>query len=73
MKPITIRLEDDVADELEGLSKVLGASKNSVVNLLIRQEYNKYNEDPKIKKILEQMAELKAVFERFNNENTEIN
>lgn len=69
MKPITIRLEDDVAVELEGLSKVLGTSKNSIVNLLIRQEYNKYNEDPKIKRALEQMAELRAVFERFNAEN----
>lgn len=65
MKSMTVRLDDDVALELDSLSQVLGASKNSIVNLLIRQEYNKYHEDPKIMKALEQMAELRAVLERF--------
>ena len=73
MKSLTIRLDDDVAQELQSLSEVLGASKNSIVNLLIRQEYNKYHEDPKIMKALEQMAELRAVFERFNAENEALN
>lgn len=68
MKPITFRLDDDVALELDGLSKVLGTSKNAIVNMLIRQEYSKYDEDPKVKKALEQMAELRALLEKFNAE-----
>ncbi len=68
MKPLTIRMEDDVAQELNSLSEILGISKNGIVNLLIRQEYSKYHEDPKIKKTLDQMAELRAMLEKFNAE-----
>lgn len=69
MKSMTVRLDDDVAVELDGLAQVLGASKNAIVNLLIRQEYSKYHEDPKIMKALEQMAELRQLFERFQADN----
>lgn len=67
MKPMTIRLESDVAKELDELAKILGNSKNAVINLLIRQEYSKYHDDPKIKRALEQMAEIRAVLERFQS------
>lgn len=49
-----------VEEELEYLSTVLGLTKNKVLNLLVRQEYNKYNEDPLIK---EYIAKMKAVRE----------
>ena len=66
MKPFTVRMEEDVAQELSSLSEILGISKNAIVNLLIRQEYSKYHEDPQIKKTLDQMAELRAMLEKFN-------
>lgn len=65
MKAFTLRLEDDVADELDKLTTMLNVSKNSFINLLIRQEYSKYGEDPKIKKIFEQMQEMKALLEKY--------
>lgn len=69
MKSFTVRLDDDVAQELNTISQMLGCSKNSLINLLIRQEYTKYGEDPKLKKIIEQMNEMKALLEKFNAQN----
>lgn len=69
MKALSVRLEDDVYSELDSLSHILGTSKNSIINMLIRSEYNKYYEDPKIKKFLEQANELKALLAKFSSEN----
>ncbi len=69
MKAITFRLEDDVAVELEALSNVIGASQNQLVNMFIRNEYHKTYEDPKVKKALDQIAELRAVLEKINSAN----
>ena len=65
MKAFTLRLEDDVAEELDKLTTMLGVSKNAFINLVIRQEYSKYGEDPKILKIFEQMQEMKALLEKY--------
>lgn len=69
MKAFTIRLDDDVAVELDTLAGMLGTSKNALINLLIRQEYSKYGEDPKVKKILDQANELKALLQKFQSQN----
>lgn len=69
MKSFTVRLEDDVAEELNTISQMLGTSKNALINMLIRQEYTKYGEDPKMKQIIEQMNEMKALLEKFNAQN----
>lgn len=65
----TIRFDDDVSEELENLAKLLNMSQNTVVNMLVRQEYNKYYEDPVVKRAISQMNELREVLERFNEEN----
>lgn len=66
---ISVRLDDDVKMECDKLCSVYGLSKNSLISMLIRQEYNKIDSDPKIKKALEQINELKSLVEKFNSEN----
>ena len=68
MKAFTVRLDDDVSMELDNLTSMLGTSKNNLINLLIRQEYAKYGDDPKIRKVFEQMQEMKALLEKFQNQ-----
>ena len=72
MVQFSLRMEDDVANELTTLSNILGVSKNALLNMLIRQEFNKYESDPKIKKALEQLGEFRKLIERFNDENKQL-
>lgn len=65
MKATTIRFEDDVFKELEFLSDLCNISRNALVNQLVRAEFNKYQEDPKIKKMLDNVAEFKGMLEEF--------
>lgn len=61
-KGYQIRFDDDkVIEELEYLSTVLGMSRNKVLNLLIRQEYSKYQEDPIIKQYIEKMKAVREI------------
>lgn len=65
MKAITIRFEDDVYNELAFLSDLSKVSRNALVNQLVRAEFNKYQDDPKIKKMLDNVAEFKGMLEEF--------
>ena len=68
MKKLTIRLEDEVYEELDTLSNLSDLSKNEIVNNLIRVEAHKVKEDPKVKLLIEQAKELKETFKRMNDE-----
>lgn len=68
MKALSVRFEDDVFEELNQLSGILGTSKNQIVNMLVRQEYSKYGEDPKMKVVLEQMKEMREMLTKFQNQ-----
>lgn len=65
MKTLTVRLTEDVHAELEHLSNILDCSKNSLVEMLIRQEYSKYESDPKLREALDQMQQLKDLLSSF--------
>ena len=65
MQAFTVRFDEDVYNELSFLSDLYGVSKNAVVNQLIRAEFNQYQEDPKIKKMLDNVAEFKGLLEEF--------
>lgn len=65
MKAITIRFEDDVYNELAFLSDLASVSRNALVNQLVRAEFHKYQDDPKIKKMLDNMVEFKGMLEEF--------
>lgn len=65
---LTVRLDEDVKKELDNLCSVYGVSKNYLVSMLIRQEYNKVETDPKIQKTLEQINQLKSLIEQFSND-----
>ena len=64
----TVRLDDDVKRELESLCSAYGVSRNYLMSMLIRQEYNKIDSDPEIKKALEQINQLKSLIDKFNND-----
>lgn len=68
MKSISIRFEDDVYEELQALKQMTGVSVNQLVNISIRDEYQKVGEDPKIKLALEKLNELKNTLEKFSLE-----
>ena len=68
MRKITIRFEDDVANELDYLSAAYKVSKNEVINALVRAEYNKFESDPKFKVAIEQFHKIKETFEQVNSE-----
>jgi len=67
-RTFSVRVDDDVFEELEVLARVTGQSKNAVVNNLIRAEYDKYDSDPKVKLAIKQLKELKETLERFEAE-----
>lgn len=64
----TLRLEPDVEKELDELASMYGVSKNTVVNSLIRAEYDKVSSDPKIKLALDKINELKSWLEQAQNQ-----
>lgn len=57
----SLRLADGVTEELAYLSNVLGVSRSQVINLLIRQEYSKYQDDPVIKEYIEKMKQVREI------------
>jgi len=67
-RTFSVRVDDDVFNELEVLARATGQSKNAVVNNLIRAEYDKYDSDPKVKLAIKQLKELQETFERFEAE-----
>lgn len=69
MVTFSLRMSEEVNNELQFLATMFDKSKTAVLESLIRQEYHKYQEDPKIKRAIEQMQELKTVFEKFKDEN----
>lgn len=68
MKRHSLRLDDEVSNELKYLTSIYGISQNSVVSNLIRQEYNKFKEDPKLRVALEQAQQLQEAFNRMTSE-----
>ena len=62
-KPVSVRLDETAFDELEYLCNVYGMSKNKVIDLLIRQEYSRYESDPVVKQYLQKMSAIKAILE----------
>lgn len=60
-KTLTVRLDADVFEELGYLSNALGLSMNKVVNLLVRQEYNKYQADPKIMEVIDKLQRMRDI------------
>lgn len=63
-----VRVDSDVKAELEFLAGLYQTSQNDVVNNLIRAEYNKYKEDPKLKKMLDTMNSVKLQFEEMQKQ-----
>lgn len=68
MKTFSLRLEDDVYEELEKLAKLRGISKNRAVSDMIRVSYNEIEADPKVQKLLEQMNEIKTLLDKFEKD-----
>lgn len=68
MYKFTVRFEDEVGKELKELSTLYRCSGNELINNLVRAEYSKVGNDPKIQIAFEQMHKLKATFEEFSAE-----
>lgn len=68
MYKITVRLDEDVEREFKELVALYGCSGNELVNNLIRADYSKVGNDPKIQIAFEQMRKLKNTFEEFSAE-----
>lgn len=67
MKQLSIRLSEDVYQELDYLSTLLKSSKNTVVSNLIRCEYNNFQKDPKISRYLKQAEQVRELLDSFQN------
>lgn len=65
MKATSIRFEDEVYEELVYLADLLNISRNTLVNNLVRTEYNKFKSDPVLLKKTERLMELKSMLEDF--------
>lgn len=66
MRKFSVRLDDDVANELDYLSALFQKSRNEIINLLVRNEFNKYEKDPKIALAIEQMNILKETLSEMD-------
>lgn len=66
MRTFTVRLEDEVNDELEALSQLLQVSKNQVISDTIRQSYNSLiGGDPKVKEAIDKLQEFRSMLEKL--------
>lgn len=72
MVQYSLRMDEEVATELMKLSELLDVSRNALLNMLIRQEYNKYDSDPKIKLALNQIGEFRRILEKFQSETKQL-
>lgn len=68
MRRFSVRFEDDVANELDYLATLMNKSKNDILNLLVRAEYNKFERDPKMALAIEQMQTLKETLSQMENQ-----
>lgn len=68
MKSFTVRLDDDVYEELGKLAKLRGVSLNRTLSDIIRVSYNEIEADPKVQKLLEQMNEIKTLLDKFEKD-----
>ena len=68
MRRFSVRFEDDVANELDYLATLMNKSKNDILNLLVRAEYNKFERDPKMALAIEQMQTLKETLSNMENQ-----
>ena len=68
MKSFTVRLDDDVYEELGKLAKLRGVSLNRTLSDIIRVSYNEIEADPKVQKLLEQMNEIKTLLNKFEQD-----
>ena len=68
MRRFSVRFEDDVANELDYLATLMNKSKNDILNLLVRAEYNKFERDPKMALAIEQMQTLKETLSHMENQ-----
>lgn len=69
MHPYSIRFDDQVKAELEYLANLYGMSKSQVIQLLIRQEYNKTQDDPVVRDLASKLAAMRSILEdNFNGQ-----
>lgn len=68
MLKATVRMPDDVEKEYRSLLNIYGCSGNDLMLNLIRAEYHKIKEDPKIALALKQLQEMKVTLERMTAE-----
>ena len=68
MRRFSVRFDDDVANELDYLATLMNKSKNDILNLLVRAEYNKFERDPKMALAIEQMQTLKETLSQMENQ-----
>ena len=60
MTRFTARFDDDVMDELKDISRITGQSMNTVLNVAVRECYQHYGVDPKVKATLEELKNAEA-------------
>lgn len=63
---MNLRLEDDVAPELDRLSEVYHMNKTELLNNLIRIEYHRLDTDPKVQETLEKVRYLREEFDKMS-------
>lgn len=62
MLKATVRMNDDVEKEFRSLMALYKVNGNELMNNLIRAEYHRVDEDPKIKTAIEEMHKLEKAF-----------
>lgn len=65
---VTLRLPDDVAEELNDLSQMFGVSKNRMMIMCIRSQFHAVKSDPEITKLQRQVTEMQSLLDKFRSE-----
>ena len=59
-KPYNFRLSPEVNEHLDFLSRVTGMTRTSLITSWIELEYDRYNGNPELRKLLAQMKDMEA-------------
>lgn len=62
-KPYNFRLAEDVNAHLDFLCSVLGVTRTGFITTVIEREYDQYQGNPELQKLIKQMQDMKVQME----------
>lgn len=64
LKQTAFRIPEDTLQKLDEMATIMGTDRTTYINMLINQEYDKYEGSPKMKKALEALRQCQEIIRK---------